>query len=156
MKRFAVGLTASLMVAGPACAAPSPMVRAVQAAAGLAPPAEGVARFTVIQPEGRGATIFEAERDARGVRRTIIDLMPAPGGAWSVGMREARPLAAETFDYFRGLIDAALRAETPAEPCAAGPNYYAEHGANGVAGCGAEGGVPAIARAMGLADAVTP
>lgn len=135
---------------------PSAAVGAVRTAAGLAAADAGTIRFTMVQPGGRGATVYEAARGARGVSRTMIDLTPGPAGGWSVAARETKPLAAETFDYFRDRIDAALRREGAAAPCADGPDYYAEHGGNGVAGCGTDGDLPAIARGLGLADPVSP
>ena len=63
----------------------------------------------------------------------------------------------ETLDYFVGRIDAAIRAPAAAAFCPDGPDYYAEHGANGVAGgCAPDDPDAAIARALGLADAIAP
>lgn len=137
-------------------ATPPSAVGAVQAAAGLAVPDAGTIRFTVVQPGGQGATVYEAARGGKGVTRTLIDLIPGPAGGWAVAGRETKPLAAETFDYFRDRIDTALRREQTPAPCANGPDYYAEHGANGAVGCGTDGDLPAIARGLGLADPVSP
>lgn len=149
-------LVASLAV--PAWAAtPSNAVRAVQAAAGLAPLEAGAIRFTAVQPRGAGATVYEARRGAKGVTRSIIDLSVGPGGAWSVDARDTKPLAAETLEYLSSRIDAAIRTPAPVDACADAPDYYAEHGADGVAGgCGADNPNAGIARALGLAEPVGP
>ncbi|WP_156679852.1 hypothetical protein [Sphingomonas profundi] len=141
-------------VAGP----PSATVRAVQAAAGAGALEAGAIRFTAVQPKGRGATVYEARRGPAGVTRTITDLSPGDGGAWSVDGRETKPMAAETLDYFTGRIDAAIAASPSEAECADAPDYYAEHGAAGTAGGGCATDHPnaAIARALGLADPVQP
>jgi hypothetical protein len=146
------------LLAVPAWAAgPSAAVQAVQAAAGSKPLEAGAIRFTAIQPKGAGATIYEARRDAKGVSRTIVDLAPDAGGKWSVDSSETKVMAAETLDYFAGRIDAAIRAPGDDANCSDGPDYYAEHGTEGVAGaCGSGNANAAIARALGLADAVGP
>ena len=145
------------LVAAPALAEPpADAVRAVQAAAGVTPLEAGAIRFTAVQAGGRGATVYEARRGAAGVSRTIVDLSPGAGGAWAEDSRETRPLAAETLDFFTGRIDAAIAA-APADAACDGPIYYAEHGTAGTGGgCGMDTPNAAIARALGLADAVAP
>lgn len=145
------------LMAVPAMAAPpSDAVRAVQAAAGVAPLAPGAIRFTAIQPAGRGATVYEAARGSGSTRRTIIDLTSEAPGRWAVVGRETKPLAGETLDYLAGRIDAALAAPAEAAPCDNGIDYYAEHGGNGSEGCAADHPNAAIARALGLAEPVAP
>lgn len=146
--------SAASLAAAPGPAAQSPAL-AVQAAAGLAPLAADAIRFTAVQPDGRGATIYEAGQGPRGPVRTVIDLSPVTTG-WTVDARETKPVAAETLDYFRGLIDTAIAGTADPGGCAAGPLYLAEHGTRAAAGCGVEGQIPAIARGLGLADPVSP
>ncbi|TVV76329.1 hypothetical protein [Sphingomonas solaris] len=144
-------------MAAPALAAPPvEAVRAVQAAAGLAPLDAGAIRFTAIQPAGRGATVYEATRNGGGARRTIIDLTSEAPGRWAVIARETKPVAGETLDYLAGRIDAALAAPPEAAPCDDGTDYYAEHGGSGIEGCATDHPNAAIARALGLAEPVAP
>lgn len=159
MRRFAITIaTLAVLAAVPVRAGPpSDKVRAVLAAAGAGPLDAGAIRFTAIQPRDGGATIYEARRGPRGVTRTIVDLSTGPGGAWSVDGRETKAMAGETLDYFAARIDAAISKPAADTGCADGPDYYAEHGANGVAGaCGADNPNAAIARALGLAEPVAP
>lgn len=144
------------MAGGAFAAPPGDGVRAVQAAAGVSPLAPGAIRFTAIQPAGRGATVYEAGREGGQARRTIVDLTRDAAGRWSVVGRETKPLAGETLEYITGRIDAALTAPAEAAPCADGVAYYAEHGAGGSEGCAVDHPNAAIARALGLADPVTP
>ena len=148
----------ALLLSAPAYAGPpSATVRAVQAAAGVGTLDQGAIRFTAVQPMGRGATVYEAKRGADGITRMIVDLSPGAAGGWSVDGRDTKPMAAETLDYLAGRIDAAIRAPAADAACLDGPDYYAEHGADGAAGgCGADDPDAAIARALGLADAVAP
>ena len=155
--RFFLPLLAALAATPALAGPPSDTVRAVQAAAGVAPLDAGAIRFTAVQPRDRGATIYEARRGPDGIKRVTIDLSKGDAG-WAVDARDSKPVAAETLSYFSGRIDAAIAAAPSEAACPNGPDYYAEHGMAGLAGGGCDTAHPnaAIARALGLAEAVAP
>lgn len=124
-------------------------------AAAAMPPLTGDAfRFADIPAGGGAATVFEARRSAGAVQRTIVSLTGDAAG-WTVTSRETRRLAAETFDYMAGRIDAAIgTGAAEAAPCADGSDYLSQRATGGVVrslhGCGPDHPNIALARLFGV------